>query len=374
MRKPGKPALPLSTPYLVLLVVTALVVAAVASGFVWAKKGVTVVVNGQSAYHTTEADTVSVVLTEMGIRLDDGDIVSPLPSTRIADGAEIVVRQAVPVTLTCNGTEIELNVVGTTVADALVAAGLDPSVGLAVNPSVDTTLSSEMTITATDVFLRIAREEGEIPYETIEQEDPTLTAGQRRVVQEGVVGRALCVFEVLVVGDVETTRTAKAQQVLCAPVAEIVKVGTKVSTPVVAEDDSDSSPNSSSPSSSSSAAALHTGADSSAAAPVSGTTMRVTATAYTPWDPGCSGISAINRRIVAYSIPAGWGIIAVDRSVISLGTRVYVPGYGYAIAADTGGAIDGARIDVCYWDGGSAVARWAALAWGSRTVTITIVD
>lgn len=374
MRKPGKPALPLSTPHLVLLVVAALVVAAVASGFVWAKKGVTVVVNGQSAYHTTEADTVSGVLTEMGIRLDDGDIVSPLPSTRIADGGEIVVRQAVPVTLTCNGNEIALNVVGTTVADALVAAGLDPSIGLAVNPSVDTTLSSEMTITATDVFLRIAREEGEVPYETIEQEDPTLAAGQRCVVQEGVAGRALCVFEVLVVGDVETTRTAKAQQVLSAPVAEIVKVGTKVSTPVVAEGDSDSSPNSSSPSSSSSAAALHTGADSSAAAPASGATMRVSATAYTPWDPGCSGIDAINRRIVAYSIPAGWGIIAVDRSVISLGARVYVPGYGYAIAADTGGAIDGARIDVCYWDGGSAVARWAALAWGSRTVTITIVD
>jgi len=368
LRKPGKPALPLSTPHLVLLVVAALVVVAVASGFVWAKKGVTVVVNGQSAYHTTEADTVSGVLKEMGIVLEEGDIVSPLPSAKIADGAEIVVRQAVPVTLTCNGAEIELNVVGTTVADALVAAGLDPSIGLAVYPSVDTTLSREMTITATDVFLRVAQEESEIPYETIEQVDPTLAAGQRRVVQKGVAGRAMCVFEILVVGDVETTRTVRAQQVLSEPVAEIVKVGTKVSAPVVAEDDSSSRP------SSSSASALHSGADSSAAAPSSGTTMRVTATAYTPWDPGCSGISAINHRIVAYSIPEGWGIVAVDRSVLSLGTRVYVPGYGYAIAADTGGAIDGARIDVCYWVGGSAVARRTALAWGSRTLTITIVD
>jgi peptidoglycan DL-endopeptidase CwlO len=65
-------------------------------------------------------------------------------------------------------------------------------------------------------------------------------------------------------------------------------------------------------------------------------------------------------------IPVGWGVIAVDPSVIPLGTRVTVPGYGEAVAADTGSAVHGATIDL--WFPSLAQAR----AWGRRTVTITL--
>jgi 3D (Asp-Asp-Asp) domain-containing protein len=68
----------------------------------------------------------------------------------------------------------------------------------------------------------------------------------------------------------------------------------------------------------------------------------------------------------ASGLPVGPGIIAVDPRVIPLGTRVYVPGYGDAIAADTGTAIIGNIIDL--WMPSTA----EALAWGRRTVTITI--
>jgi len=62
----------------------------------------------------------------------------------------------------------------------------------------------------------------------------------------------------------------------------------------------------------------------------------------------------------------GWGIVAVDPRVIPLGTRLYIPGYGEGVAADTGGAIIGNRIDL--WMPTST----QAFAWGRRTVTITI--
>jgi 3D (Asp-Asp-Asp) domain-containing protein/peptidoglycan hydrolase CwlO-like protein len=68
----------------------------------------------------------------------------------------------------------------------------------------------------------------------------------------------------------------------------------------------------------------------------------------------------------ASGIPVGPGVVAVDPSVIPLGTRLSIPGYGQGIAADTGGAIVGARIDLWF----SSHAE--ALAWGRRTVTISV--
>jgi 3D (Asp-Asp-Asp) domain-containing protein len=68
----------------------------------------------------------------------------------------------------------------------------------------------------------------------------------------------------------------------------------------------------------------------------------------------------------ASGLPVGVGVIAVDPAVIPLGTRVFVPGYGPAVAADVGSAIKGNIIDL--WMPSTAAAR----AWGRRTVTITV--
>jgi 3D (Asp-Asp-Asp) domain-containing protein len=68
----------------------------------------------------------------------------------------------------------------------------------------------------------------------------------------------------------------------------------------------------------------------------------------------------------ASGLPVGIGVIAVDPAVIPLGTRVFVPGYGPAVAADVGSAIQGEIIDL--WMPSTAAAR----AWGRRAVTITV--
>lgn len=68
----------------------------------------------------------------------------------------------------------------------------------------------------------------------------------------------------------------------------------------------------------------------------------------------------------ATGLPVGWGVVAVDPSVIPLGTKLTIPGYGEAVAADTGGGVRGHVIDI--WFPTLAQAR----AWGRRTVTITL--
>jgi peptidoglycan DL-endopeptidase CwlO len=83
-------------------------------------------------------------------------------------------------------------------------------------------------------------------------------------------------------------------------------------------------------------------------------TLTVTATAYTL------------QGTTATGAPVGYGVVAVDPSVIPLGTRMTIPGYGEGVAADTGGAIRGAVIDLWF-----PTAAQAA-AWGRRTVTITL--
>lgn len=92
-------------------------------------------------------------------------------------------------------------------------------------------------------------------------------------------------------------------------------------------------------------------------------TMRVTATAYTAYCAGCSGITAtgINLRKNPNK-----KVIAVDPRVIPLGSKVWVEGYGEAIAGDTGGAIKGNKIDLFM------SSKSSAYKWGRRTVTIKV--
>ena len=68
----------------------------------------------------------------------------------------------------------------------------------------------------------------------------------------------------------------------------------------------------------------------------------------------------------ATGLPVGWGVVAVDPAVIPLGSHMSIPGYGEAVAADTGGSVVGATIDLWFPTVGQANA------WGRRTVTIVI--
>lgn len=97
----------------------------------------------------------------------------------------------------------------------------------------------------------------------------------------------------------------------------------------------------------------------------SGKEITVSATAYTADCQGCSGTTATGVDLKANPDAK---VIAVDPSVIPLGSKVYVEGYGYATAADTGGAIKGNRVDIFVPNEQDAVN------WGVKNVKVQILN
>ena len=92
-----------------------------------------------------------------------------------------------------------------------------------------------------------------------------------------------------------------------------------------------------------------------------GKRLRVVATGYSADEPGAASNTRTGHRVQR-------GVIAVDPKVIPLGTRVYIPGYGWAIASDTGGLIKGNRIDLCF-DTAQECERW-----GRRSVVVILLQ
>lgn len=90
----------------------------------------------------------------------------------------------------------------------------------------------------------------------------------------------------------------------------------------------------------------------------------VSATAYTGSCKGCSGITATGINLKKNP---NLKVISVDPKLIPLGSKVYVEGYGYAIAGDTGGAMKGKKIDVFI------PSKKKAIQWGRKTVKVKIL-
>jgi len=339
--RPTRSARSVKTQQFIAAIIPAVIVVLSITGFVWANKQVTIVVDGRASHVKSQAADVAGLLAQADIAVGSGDVVSPSADAALSSGMTVVVRHSVPVTLRLGDETVDLDVVGATVADALIAAGADPSSNPAVTPALSAPLVKDMVITAPTAFVRVTREEITLPAGTERRRDPSLARGTTRVVTEGTAGLALRVFRTIVTDGVEGAPILIAEETVSRPVTRVIAVGTASSARLIAAGNMRSM--------------------AGKPAPRGGRKMRVETTGYAPGSGGADHRTATGAAAVR-------GVIAVDPKVIPLGTHVYVPGYGYAVAADTGGAIDGKRIDLCF---GSYAE---AIAWGRRSVTIIILD
>ena len=270
----------------------------------------------------TTASTVGEVLHDAGLTLHLADHVEPAMNTLVSAGMSVVVERSTAVTVRVDGRSVRTRThrerVGEVLADLEIAlTGQDYT-----EPPVEAPLPDNPTIEVVRVSEGFWIEQEPIPFESIWRADPDLEIDNRRLLQEGAPGVRERRVRVRYENGDEMSRTVENEYVAVPPTTRVQGYGTKILVRTL----------------------------STASGPVEyWRKKRMLATSYSA---GTAGVprSSPSFGITATGARMRHGIVAVDPRVISLGSRVYVPGYGVGLAADTGGAIKGNRIDLGFDD------------------------
>lgn len=305
-------------------------------------------IDDKTKEYQTTAITVGQFLEEEDLDFSRYDDISHSNIEILTNDTEIVVHKAFPVILNNGGKEEKIWATEGTVEDVLEKQEIEYNESDRIEPGLDEEVEEDMEISVTYIKKETQEVEEKIPYETIEKNDSSMPKGEAEVKTEGQEGKVLKTYEITYENGEEVSRDVIGKDILKESKNKVVMVGTK--TPKPSKKSTKKSTKKSSGSSNSSNS--------------SGRTLTMEATAYGPDCAGCSGISATGMNLTN-----GARVIAVDPNVIPLGSRVWVEGYGEAIAADTGGAIKGNRIDVLMESEAKAASNW-----GRRTVQVKILD
>ncbi len=201
----------------------------------------------------------------------------------------------------------------------------NPAVLGTSTPSPRENLPVNQPVTTESSFTEKLQEETEtLAKKTIYEDDPETEAGEEKVLEEGEDGKQTRIFKITYSKDGEEYNRALVSVETIQPKDKKILRGTKIVWKTLNTPDGEIK---------------------------YWKKMRVYATHYDSRCPGCDEWTAIGMR-------AGKGVIAVDPKVIKMRSKVYVPGYGMAVAGDTGGAIKGNIIDLGFED--ARTAGWSA--------------
>ena len=293
--------------------------------------------------HTT-ARTVGAALSEAGITLEAGDQVVPPPETPAVAGLRVLITRAQSLLLIHDGQERAVRTRAARVADLLAAEGITLGPLDRVEPALDADVRAYARVRVVRGWETVEELLEQLPFGEAWQPDPALPVGEVREVRAGRNGTVRLVVRRLFEDGQEVESRVVAEQVLEPPRDRVLAFGTR-------------SPE---------------GKPHIDGLPALGRVRAVLTMLATAYDPGprSTGKSpgSPGYGVTATGLPAGYGVVAVDPRVIPLGTRLYIPGYGFAIAGDTGGAIVGQRIDVGF------ATEQEALNFGRRMVDVYILE
>ena len=275
----------------------------------------------QLAIYTT-ARTVGEALLGEDIVLYAGDRVRPLLGTLLTAGMRLQIDRATPVTIEADGRNLETRTQGRSVVQLLSEAGIELLNRDYVVPALETQIVPGMTVKVVRVVEAWMWESEEMPFQTVWRPDSALELDQYRTDQPGQPGVRKRRVSMTYEDGEEKTRVVTDDWVERQPTTHLASYGTKI---VIRE------------------------LETADAVVRYWRKVRMLATSYSPSTAG-KALDHPQFGITRLGWQAAKGVVAVDPRAINLRTEVYVPGYGFGTAADTGGKIKGRRIDLCYDD------------------------
>lgn len=291
------------------------------------EKQVELIDDGVSRTVATRANTVGDFLSQQDIVLAELDVVEPALDAGLEDKAQVVIRRAFDVAVTADFKTESYPTQPQTVSDFLAANNVVLGEHDWVSPAPDHVLAKGENVVINRITYRQTQVKEAVAPQTVRREDASMNVGQSKVIQAGKAGEKTITSLVTYKDGVPIAKQELSRAVTTAPVDKILAVGTR--------------------------RVISRGNQTYEYTEV----LAMKASAYT--HTGSNTASGTKPK-------AGY-TVAVDPSVIPLGSMLYVDGYGYAKAEDTGGAIDGNRIDLFF------NSEQECLNWGVRTVRVYVL-
>lgn len=280
-----------------------------------------------SAY--TSARTVGEALHDLGLVIYQGDHVVPGLSSELSPGLAVYIERSRPVVLDVGGERRYLRTRAENVDELLASEEVTVGPKDYVLPDRQQAVERDLLVSVVRVVDEYYIEEIPIPYQQRIEPNPEMDLDQRQTVNWGSEGARRKRIRVRYENEREVGRVEEEEWIARQPVDRLIQYGTKIVLRTV---------------------------DTPQGPLTYWRKLRMYATSYSASTAGVPR-SASYYGITRTGMKAGRGIVAVDPSVVTLRTEVYVPGYGKAIAGDTGGGVIGRHIDLCFDD--DALELWS---------------
>ena len=305
----------------------------------WMKKDIVISDAGNEIKISTFKNTVEDVLKENAIKIGPFDKMSIAKTEKLSDGLSISIQRAKKINIKTKDSSLFVMTTTNTVEDVLKEAEIFIGEKDRVEPAIDSTLQDEMQVSVIRVEEKLATQVVKMEFTNEVKKIDSMDKGMVNVVRKGQEGEKEVTVKMVYEDGKEVSKQIVAEKVIKEPVNGLIEEGAKT------------------------LLVTSRGQYNFTRA------IKMTSTAYDATFESC-GKTPDNPHygVTASGLKVRPGIVAVDPRVIPLGTWLYVEGYGEALAADTGGAIKGNKIDL-YFDSPSDVKKY-----GKKSVKVYILN
>ena len=296
--------------------------------------------NGNDAWRVNlPARTVNDVLAYLNIEPGENDVVEPAGFEIVEPGSKVTLFRAGTATLTVDGVSTSVVTSNKTICQILQENNITLGKEDKVTPEADAIARDGDEIVVTRVIIKEVKKTEAVAFETVKEKSSSLAKGSEKVVSEGAKGEKEVVYKVRYENG-KAVKKEKLRETVTKPAKDkIILVGTATATKKKSADKSTGGKEKD----------FHYKA-------------KYTGIASAYYEPA--------GNLTASGMKVGYGRIGVNPKVIPYGTKLYVTGYGYCVAADTGWGTTGmGRLADLYFP-----SEAQCEAWGLRTVTMYVLD